>query len=442
MILVVIMTMCTGHTGALSPLCHICHSRGFCNFIPLLFVDHLPTIADKRPTVRVTRTLSFPLQFAGDRGDTMKLQTLGRLNMKFLKLALLGTAALAAASVSARADSLDSLKAAMDNLNIGAVADAPAAAAPATSVVWNGFVRAGVTTAYNPTATGVGAAGQYYTDIRTYGEIKVTAKTETAVGEVGVDYQLQASGGIQDQIVGNGSIGPVSTDGIHGWWKMTPNLTLAGGTEGTLAKSSYSWDANATSWWSASTGGGVFGGIPKGDPAAIQLAYADGPLSFAAQVEDANNWNNSSAFGVTAKVGYKMDAIGFDLEGGYWGNAGPLVAGTTGAAAWSVGGGAGYSAGAFSIGAAIADAQIYDTGAAYVPGSIYAKVNMSDVAHIEMGATHDFSTGQATSGMTTFGGGLYYTPVKQLAFGAEAGYVSGGASNGSYTASLISQFMF
>ena len=364
--------------------------------------------------------------------------------MKFLKIALLGTAALAAASVSARADSLDSLKAAMDSLNIGAVADAPAAAAPATVVVWNGFVRAGVTTFYNSITP------QYATDVRTYGEIKVTAKTETAVGEVGVDFQIQKDGSRNNAPLGNGNVGAVTTDGIHGWWKMTPTMTLSGGTMGTLAKSSYSWDANATNWWSAWTGGGVFGGIPNGDPAAVQLAYADGPLSFAAQVEDSSNnpVNNSSAFGVTGKIGYKMDAFGIDIDGGYWGNANPVVAGVTGAAAWSIAAGLGYSAGAFSIGAAIADAQIYDTGAAYVPGSAYAKVNMSDVAHIELGATHDFSTGTATSNMTTFGAGLYYTPVKQLAFGIEAGTQTGAAvatagnGNGSYSASLISQFMF
>jgi len=360
--------------------------------------------------------------------------------MKVMKIALLGTAALVAASISARADALDSLKATMNDMSIGAVADAPAAAAPATVVTWGGYVRAGVTSAYNSTPLVAPNTSQYFTDVRTYGEIKVTGKTQTAVGEVGADFQIQ-SAGVQNQIVGNGTIGAVTTDGIHGWWKMTPNLTLGGGTEGTLAKSNYSWDAVATNWWSAWTGGGVFGGIPSGDPAAIQLAYADGPLSFAAQVEDANNANNVSAFGGTARVGYKMDAIGIDLEGGYWGNA-------NAAAAWSFGGGAGYSAGPISFGVAIADAQVYGTGAAYIPGSAFAKFSMSDVARIELGATHDFSTGQGTSGMTTIGAGVYYTPAKQLAFGIEGGTQTGAAlatagnGNGSYSVSLVSQFMF
>jgi hypothetical protein len=364
--------------------------------------------------------------------------------MKFLKLALLGTAALAAASVSARADSLDSLKAAMDNLNIGAVADAPAAAAPATTVVWNGFVRAGVTTSYN-------GAGVYATDIRSYGEIKVTAKTETAVGEVGVAYQIQSNGAQTSAaggINGNGTGGPMTTDDISGWWKMTPNMTLTGGYLGTLAKSSYSWDAVATNWWSASTGGGVYGGIPNGDPAAVQLAYADGPLSFAVQVEDSNNVlipnASASAVGVTAKVGYKMDAFGVDLQGGYWGDANGALS-----PAYSVTAGAGYSAGAFSFGVAAGIDQPLLLPVAFTQtlGSAYAKLNLSDVAHLEIGATHDFGTSalDASSGQTTVGGGIYYTPVKQLAFGVEAGYGTGnsfGTVGGNYTASLISQFMF
>ena len=391
--------------------------------------------------------------------------------MKFLKLALLGTAALAAASVSARADALDSLKAAMDSLNVSPVADAPAAAAPATSVVWTGYVRAGVTTSYSPNNTVGGAVydpvaaaavgtNRYYTNVRAYGEIKVTAKTETAVGEVGVAYQIQSNNGQSQFEMGNGNMGAITTDDISGWWKMTPNMTLTGGFLGTLAKSSYSWDAVATNWWSSEiTNSAVYGGIPNGDPAAIQLAYADGPLSFAAQIEDSNNWTNNSAVGVTAKVGYKMDAIGFDLDGGYWGNAN---AGSS--AGWSIAGGAGYSAGALSIGGAFGTAQIIGNGATYTPGSIYAKVNMSDVAHIELGVTHDFNTAanDGLAGETTFGGGLYYTPVKQLAFGLEGSFQSGGAAaagtsaaaaptgvqssngngNGAYTASIISQFMF
>ena len=384
--------------------------------------------------------------------------------MKFLKLALLGTAALAAASVSARADSLDSLKAAMDNLNIGAVADAPAAAAPATSVVWNGYVRAGVTTSYNSTQVpSLVGSGPYATDVRGYGEIKVTAKTETAVGEVGVAYQIQSNGAqeITNNGIGiNGNGNGMSTDDIFGWWKMTPNLTLNGGINGTIAKSSYSWDAVATNWWSAWTGGGVNYSPLNNDPAFVNLAYADGPLSAAFGIEDSNNNNGSSAVGVVGKIGYKMDAIGFDLQGGYWGNAGSEVLPAGNSPQWAISAGAGYSAGALNIGAAIGTEEQWQTGATYTPGSIYAKVNMSDVAHIELGATHDFSNdaNDGLAGATTFGGGIYYTPVKQLALGIEGGYQTGGAAagtltsggvseiigngNGSYSASIVSQFMF
>ena len=62
------MPECIEDSWPLSPLCHICHSGSFCNFIPLLFVDHLPTMAHKEPIVRVTRTLSFPLHFCRGPG--------------------------------------------------------------------------------------------------------------------------------------------------------------------------------------------------------------------------------------------------------------------------------------------------------------------------------------------------------------------------------------
>ena len=54
--------------------------------------------------------------------------------MKVMKLALLGTAALVVASMGARAENLDTLKAQMDSLTLNAVADAPAAARVEMSV--------------------------------------------------------------------------------------------------------------------------------------------------------------------------------------------------------------------------------------------------------------------------------------------------------------------
>jgi len=360
--------------------------------------------------------------------------------MNVFKIALLGSAALVAASVGARADSLEALKSSMNDLTIGAVADAPAAAAPATVIAWSGRVRAGVVTQYNaPNAS----TGQYRTDIVANTGLYWSATTQTAVGEVGVGGGIVggaaagATPGINNGYLGGNAV--VTTDGFSGWWKMTPNLTFRGGLLGNLSKSSYSWDAAATNWYAAKTGGGIAASTLSGDPAAVQLAYADGPLGFAVQVEDSNNGlgtaalGNNSAFGVTAKASYKMDALGFDLAGGYWGDAWSNLPG------WSVSGGLGYSAGPFSVGAAIGTGVRIGTTTTYTPGSAYAKLGLSDSARIEMGVTRDFATG---ANVTTFGGGIYYSPAKQITLGAEAGYVANGAADGSYSAALISAFTF
>jgi len=358
--------------------------------------------------------------------------------MNVMKIALLGTAALVAVSVSARADTLEALKASMDSLTIGAVADAPAAAAPATVIVWDGRVRAAIGTVFDPTRA-VGT--QYSTDIRTNWHLGATATTQTAVGEVGVGIAIQ-NGNTNNAFAANGQGGDfVKPDGFAGWWKMSPTMTIKAGTLG-IQKSSYSWDGVAANWFFARTGGGVLGWGSNNDPAAFGLYYADGPIGFGLQAYDSDNssvalLNNASAFGLNAKISYKMDALGFDLTGDYAGRAG-------GSAGWAIGGGIGYGAGPFSLGLAFGTGAQPLTGNIVTPGSVVAKMAMSDVARIEMGVTRDF--GSTNGNDTTFGAGLYYTPVKQLTFGFEGSYESnslgGLKGDGSYQVGLVSAFSF
>ena len=350
--------------------------------------------------------------------------------MKVMKLALLGTAALVAASMGARAENLDTLKAQMDSLTLNAVADAPAAAT--TSVSFTGYVRGAVVTAFDSKA----AAGfQYYTDIRSLMAFTITGKTDTAVGEVGVTgtfRDLANAGGVAN---GGNTIGG---DGFNGWWKITPAVTLKMGILG-IQKSSYSWDAIAVNWFAGKTGGGVFGwGSTVNDPAAFGLYYGDGPLSFGLQAYDSNNaFSNASAFGLNAKIGYKMDAFGIDFTGDYAGRA-------NGSAGWAVSGGAGYAAGPFSVGVALGTGATPITGAIVTPGSAFAKLALSDSASFEAGVTRDF--GSTNGNDTQFGMGMYYSPVKQVTFGIEAGYESNSlgaaAGDGSYSAGLVSAFTF
>ena len=352
--------------------------------------------------------------------------------MNVMKLALLGTAALAVASVGARAENLDGLKAQMNSLTLNAAADAPAAAT--TTISWSGYVRAAVVTGYtgNP-------AGAYATDIRAKAGFNVTGKTDTAVGEVGVSISTQAAtAGFGAYNVANPVI---QTDGFSGWWKLTPNVTLTGGVLGTLSKSGYSYDAVCTCAYIDGNGAvasGVYGG---GDPAAFKLSYADGPLGFAIQVEDANNSANASAFGASGKVSYAGDMFGVDVNGGYWGNA---IAG--GQAAWAATAGIGGKFGMFSLGVAGGLGSGIGLTDDYTKVSGYAKASLSDSAGIELGVTHQWNTQLTNADYTEFDAGIYYTPVKQLTIGLEGEYHSSGAASavvdGSYTGALYTVFRF
>lgn len=364
--------------------------------------------------------------------------------MKVINLALLGTAALVAASVGARAENLDALKTQMDTLTLNAVADAPAAAT--TTIVWTGYVRGAVTTFFDKTRA---VGNQYGTDIRAKAGFKVVGTTDTAVGEVGVRIATQATatdGGFQAN-VGNGAI---RTDGFWGYWKLTPNVQLGAGVDGSLGKTGQGFDAKCSTAY-VSCFGGISNNANGDDPAQIRLSYADGPLGFAVAVEDSNNSvsplavgflpgnnNNASAIGVAARASYSADIFSGDLGGAYWGNAiGPE-------SAWVVSGGVGASFGiaSLSIGAGIGSG--FAVGDDYTSASAIMKVNLGDTAHAELGAGHRWNTspGAGVNDFTTLGAGLYYDPVKQITVGAEGVYISGGPTDGSYGAALFTVFRF
>ncbi len=394
--------------------------------------------------------------------------------MKIMKIALLGTAALAAVSVSARADTLSDLKAQIETLNarvatlettpaipagysmvafskdgdkhvisIMPTADAPAAAA--TTISWSGYVRAAIVAVYDPTHN-----DQYYTDVRSKAGLAVSAKTDTAVGEVGVNIALQATltDGGDTYNAGNG---PLRTDGYNGYWKFSPNMTLTAGVLGSLAKSGFTYDANCTCAYNDPWG--AIYGSPANDPVAMKLGYADGPLSFAVQVEDTNNNYNSSGFGVTARAKYSMDMVSFDFGGGYWGNTYP-----GGDASYAVTGGIGLKFDPVTLGVSAGTTHqglgnTFSTGGSTITASAnydaftvggYANVALGDTSNLELGVTHDFGSAAADqyAGATTFDAGIYYTPVSKLKIGLEGAYQTGGVADKAYTAALVTWFKF
>jgi hypothetical protein len=251
---------------------------------------------------------------------------------------------------------------------------------------------------------------------------------------------LETAGGTTDSfaIFNGGNSGAVTTDGFWGWWKMTPNLTLGAGIDGSLAKNSKSFDAACTCYYEG-TGGSV--GLDNGngaDPAQIRLSYADGPLGFALAVEDSNNSGDASAIGVAAKATWAGDMFSADLSGGYWGNA---VSG--GQAAWSVDAGIGANLGSMaSIVASVGIGSGFATNDDFTKASAMLKLSMADTAHAELGITHTWNTQATALDSTVIGGGIYYDPVKQLTIGVEGSFVSGGTADGAYVADLVTVFRF
>jgi hypothetical protein len=394
--------------------------------------------------------------------------------MKVVKLALLGTAALAAVSVSARADDLSDLKAQIEALNgrisqlestpsipagyqlltvseadaiivpgIDASADRfygnkatnigvmPTADVPAsTNIQWSGFVRAGIVYSNEKTtrsslniATGLltGApvpARAKSLDVVSRAGLKVVGTTDTAVGEVGVRVTLLASAetrGLSQE--GNRSHVTFADDGYWGWWKITPELTLAGGIAGTLGDSSNAFDNRCTCAYQDT--GGAFG---HGDPTQIRLSYESGPISFAIAVEDEGNTATKSALGLAGEFKYSGDTFGFDLNAGYYDSKRADIDRSD--AAWTVNAGANMALGDLAkLGIAIGvgeDKHIAGNLDRYAKGSVFLGFTLSDAVSLEVGGAYTDYKGNSHD--YTVAGGLYYTPVAQLTLGVEASY--------------------
>uniref|UniRef100_UPI003783FD76 hypothetical protein n=1 Tax=Aestuariivirga sp. TaxID=2650926 RepID=UPI003783FD76 len=264
--------------------------------------------------------------------------------MKFIKMALMGGAALAATSAAAYADDLEALKAQIETLNarVAAMEAAPTvpagynlltvsqgpmvetpglpmlpgqaaafgntatyisvlptADAPASSTItWSGYARAGLVynsvsndlkvrrNATNLPITGAGSTvdttfensgDDADTDVKARGQLRVTASTDTSVGEVGVDIRMRVN------FDGNGN-GDVYSDVAWGYWSMTPELTFGGGYAGSLGNISYGYDGACTCYYTDNADVN----FNPGDVTQFRLSYGSGPVSAAVALEDAS----------------------------------------------------------------------------------------------------------------------------------------------------------
>ncbi len=464
--------------------------------------------------------------------------------MNTLKFALLGTAAIAAVSVSAQASTASdvaALKAQVEALTAQVaaahtaadlpsgyqfvstsmqpslldptrkaytIAIMPTADAPASTVLqWTGFARAAfvygqknvnftnagalvdpakATAVNDPLVDGVAvAAGSYSKSqkhIMARGELSVTGKTDTAVGEVGATLTFR------NNWDGNNAVGKDlgwSVRVAKGWWALTPNLMLIGGFDGmTGGVGGYGTDKLNAFY----TDGAPNSAGNPGDTSQFALAYADGPLSFKIAVGHYEGKDNN----LTANTGlsdfdlalpanvtaYSDYAFGANAE--YKGDAmSAKVAGWVHGGDYQVGVGATASMDMFTLSAAAAigkDANHtftraistlggnwnYVEDATYWNANLMAGASLSDSVKAEIGVGYNQYTstgGAALGGLTSdklgVAGGLYYSPVSQLTVGAEASWNrettnfaapavnnTGSTTAESITADLVTVFRF
>jgi hypothetical protein len=405
--------------------------------------------------------------------------------MKTMKVALLATAALAAVTVSARADDASALKAELAALNarvaqleaspalpVGysllTVSEASSSATPgvvetdlasygdkatvigimptadmpaSTTIEWSGFVRAAIAYFDKPGATGTG--GDDEIDVWSRGEIKVKAKTDTSVGEVGVMMKLRAD----FNITTSGNPGVVSPE-YWGYWAMTPELTLGGGFTGTLANIGYGYDGACSCYYTDNADAA----FNPGDESQMRLSYASGPMSFAIAVEDGSVAADSDdSIGVAAELKYTGDTVSGEISGGWWGadDFTSIAAGGNDAVAWQVGAGLGFALGDMAnLSLAVAGGEFWG-GRNYIGASALVSANLSDTVHAEVAVAYKdysgstfFPTYSYNDAMSVLGG-IYYEPVSQLTIGLEAEHTNPkGAKNNTTSVDLVTVFRF
>ena len=420
--------------------------------------------------------------------------------MNAMKLALLGTAALAAVTVSARADDLSDLKAQIEALNgrISQLEAAPAVPAgyqmlsvseaksiivpsldidqhygdtatqigilptadvPAsTNIQWSGFVRAALV--WQEDGDGIATNTSELDDgndidIYARAELKVVGTTDTAVGEVGALVKLRADFDGNTGFGWNGAYytnNPGSGNKLFkspeawGWWKMTPELTLGAGYTGSLGNIGYGYDGACNCYYTDNAPVG----LNPGDTTQMRLSYASGPLSFAVALEDGSYADyyfgdifSETSLGVAAEIKYSGDSFSGEVSG-VWRAADEMDSD-----AWQVGVGVGFSLGDIaSISLAAGTGHTFgdsttagDQSTDFWAASILASANLSDSVHAEVAFGHsDYGSGAETNAVLA---GIYYDPVSQLTIGLEAEHImEDGSANDRTRVDLVTVFRF
>jgi hypothetical protein len=398
--------------------------------------------------------------------------------MNTIKFALLGTVAFAAVSVSAQASTtsdIAALKAEIAALSakvaaneastsvpagfqlvtvsqqpaivvpgvgsvgrdVTTIAIVPTADAPASTVIqWSGFARAALV--YQDYADTV-LDDNIRLDVKARGQINVVGKTDTAVGEVGAQMSVRGNWNGSNAVIDNINVAQINN--AWGWWKMTPDLTLAGGFNGSLSAIGYGYDGACSCYY---TDNAAQGTSLNGDVAQMRLTYASGPMSVAIAVEDgfsAAGKPSVNNVAVAAKVSYTGDMFNAALSGGYH----PSVA--TPESKWVVNAGVGFGLGdigKISVSGTIGSGLLVNDN--IWKASILGSLNLSDQAHLELGYGHarfDNAVAANAFDQDAILAGVYYEPVSQLTIGLEGEWFKdSNNAQSNFSADLVTVFRF
>ncbi len=405
--------------------------------------------------------------------------------MKTMKVALLATAALAAVTVSARADDASAIKAQLEALNarIAQLEAAPAvpvgyslltigdgvastipglqdsgkdiaaygpkatvigimptADMPAsTTIEWSGYVRAILRyDGYQDPAKNDAA------NITARGQLKVVGKTDTAVGEVGAKIQIRGNFSGLGDAGGSTQPGGLKMNEAFGYWAMTPELTLGGGYTGTLAAIGYGVDGSCNCYGTDNASAAY---TNPGDDTQMRLTYASGPLSMAISLNDISDNGENSAFagsngalGVQGEIKYTGDMISGEISTAFHDSSSNFVGAKD---AWAIGAGAGIALGDMANLSMSTQFAKINNGQKRAHFSALLSADLSDSVHGEVGASYENYSSGANPDQTAVLAGLYYDPVSQLTIGLEAEYINPkGKKNNVSTVDLVTVFRF
>jgi hypothetical protein len=287
-------------------------------------------------------------------------------------------------------------------------------------------------------------------DVYTRTRFIVRGKADTAVGEVGGFFRMQA--------VGGGDFSDYdefpNMHRAYGWWKFAPDWQLLAGQEDTTATLVTSWD------WLAATGPVRSFGPSDAYNEQMRLMYTSGPWSFGVAVEDPDNITTETDIGVfvdgdgngvidpadpddfvidtvssetdksdvpmvPAYIVYSSDTFTGQIVGLYQND-------DYGADDWAIGGGVSivFGEGFQVFGAATVGegTSVYANNLAPLTtdddfwlASAGLLANLTETTRIELGVGYENydEAGEALG----FGGGIYWTPVTPVMFGVGATYV-------------------